>query len=341
MRQSNAEPLPLLVEVSGDRAVWHDAASFTPATDQYVHYAFDLDTALNNAEIAFDSSVFVRFTFQTSQFGDELYMDNVRLSIMDFFPPNVIQQSPETTNESLNTVMVTFDDPIDPATFSADDVTLVTPIGRVVRPTAVSSEDGFTWSIEFAEQSTLGTYRLSVGPNLADTSGNLMSQGAAAIDGQTFDRNAYESTIQLGSPTPQSLPIEESFESTIDSLAGWEFATTDAGIWRIDNSNAIAGELALTSGLVSSVPSENEATILVDFSGKQQDEKISLDLWVTREGHSSGNFGSIQVSGDSESWFTLYGLAPPLGEPTHYVFDLADALTVSYTHLTLPTTPYV
>ena len=228
------------VEVSGDGGAWTTLGQFNPDVQHYTNYAFDLDFALTAAGIALDDDVFIKFRHDGNSSADAMTLDNVRVSDLDFFPPNVIAQDPlEMTAGPLSRFQVTFDDPIDLATFSPADVSVITPSGAVIVPDSVSSDDMLTWTVEFAPQTLAGTYQLSVGPNLADVAGNLMSQGGSAIDGQTVARNPYVGSVEIGPPSPQPYPHSEDFEAgDITQLNGWSFATRGTGTWDVTAANA-------------------------------------------------------------------------------------------------------
>ena len=66
---------------------------------------------------------------------------------------------------------------------------------------------------------------------------------------------------------------------------------------------------------------------MADLSSQSDAGDLSLDFWVTRSGHNAGNFGVLSVSGDAVTWANVYGLAPRVGDATHFVFDLDSLLT--------------
>ena len=69
-----------------------------------------------------------------------------------------------------------FNMPVDPATFSAQDVAIMTPSGLL--PTgqlSVSNLGGTRWHVAFPRQLASGTYEYSVGPQIADLKGTSMT----------------------------------------------------------------------------------------------------------------------------------------------------------------------
>jgi subtilisin family serine protease/subtilisin-like proprotein convertase family protein len=77
----------------------------------------------------------------------------------------------------LSAVRLTFNAAVNPATFTAADVVLTGPGGQAIGATAVNPVAGSgntQFDLLFPTQTTPGTYTLQVGPNVLDTSGNLM-----------------------------------------------------------------------------------------------------------------------------------------------------------------------
>ena len=101
-------------------------------------------------------------------------------------------------------VDVTFSEPINTSTFTASVVTLTGPGGTITvgNPSQVS---GNTYRIPFAPQSAIGTYTLTVAPQVADLAGNTLSSSFS----DTF-------TIQLPDLVADSISASDStFGATI------------------------------------------------------------------------------------------------------------------------------
>lgn len=118
--------------------------------------------------------------------------------------PRVIAVTP--TNGTLvapgqSTVLVTFDRPMDPTTFTAADVAFTRTAGGVtttVPVTGVAPVAGSTtqFLISFAAQSSIGAYRVVVGPDVRDTLTNPMDQDNDLIPGEaTQDQFVTNFTI--------------------------------------------------------------------------------------------------------------------------------------------------
>ncbi|MBY0230424.1 MAG: S8 family serine peptidase [Gemmataceae bacterium] len=86
-----------------------------------------------------------------------------------------------------SSVQVTFSKAIDPATFTAADITGFTgPNGSiaVTSVTAVAGSGNTRFNVNFAAQTTIGTYRFDLGPDIRDAAGNRMDQDQDGIGGE-------------------------------------------------------------------------------------------------------------------------------------------------------------
>ena len=115
-----------------------------------------------------------------------------------------------------NTVQVTFDEEVNPATFTPSQVTLTGPSGTItglsVSPVAGSNNHQF--NISFSSQTAPGAYTLVVGPHIQDWYGNNMNQNRNGVNGEATD--AFTDTIdQTGSGAADLLSISSS--STTDT----------------------------------------------------------------------------------------------------------------------------
>jgi subtilisin family serine protease len=97
-------------------------------------------------------------------------------------PTTVVSSSASgPTAKTLSTITLAFNRPLLPSTFTAADLGLLGPPGRIgitgVTPVAGSNNRSFT--ITFATQFTIGTYTLYVGPNAKDVLGNPIATSQA------------------------------------------------------------------------------------------------------------------------------------------------------------------
>ena len=122
--------------------------------------------------------------------------------------PSVASSSPDTVAFGfLDRIAVTFDEAIDAATFTVDDVIdLSGPNGPIV-PATVSQITANEFEIAFAPQSAQGNYTLIIGPEITDSFGNLMNQDGDGVNGETYE-DRYTTTISLSSAPPFDVHLD-------------------------------------------------------------------------------------------------------------------------------------
>ncbi len=83
-------------------------------------------------------------------------------------------------NHPVSETQVVFSNPIDPNTFTPDQFALVDPNGNPVQVTGITPTDGTNtrFDVTFDTQSTLGTYTLTIGPNILDATDQYMMPAA-------------------------------------------------------------------------------------------------------------------------------------------------------------------
>ena len=91
--------------------------------------------------------------------------------------PMVIAQYPSgPVNRFVSYVDVTFNQPVDPATFTTDDLVLTAPSGPIpLSQTTLTGGGGVTWRIGFPTQMANGAYSFTVGPHIANLFGQEMA----------------------------------------------------------------------------------------------------------------------------------------------------------------------
>ncbi len=137
--------------------------------------------------------------------GDPLVMIN-SLDILEVGPdttgPQVVNVDPSNEiPESLDRFTVTFDETIDSATFTLDDVMDIQGPNGSIAPTAVNAISGSQFEIVFAPQTTPGDYMLTIGPDIADLAGNNMDQDGDGITGEN-PGDLFQTTATLVPRSP-------------------------------------------------------------------------------------------------------------------------------------------
>jgi subtilisin family serine protease/subtilisin-like proprotein convertase family protein len=102
------------------------------------------------------------------------------------------------TGSAIGKARVTFSEAIDPATFTAGDVTLTAPGGKAVAVsgvTAVTGSGNTQFDVTFPAQAATGSYALTVGPDVRDPAGNPMDQNKNGKPGESADRYTATTTV--------------------------------------------------------------------------------------------------------------------------------------------------
>ncbi|MFM7148306.1 MAG: S8 family serine peptidase, partial [Gemmataceae bacterium] len=129
---------------------------------------------------------------------------NVQKALAAVVPPapqalKVLSAVPNGTT-SFSSVRITFNLAVDLTTFSLADVSLTGPGGAVTPTslTAVSGSNNTQFDVGFANQTTPGTYTISVGPSITSSSGGLMDQNGNGV-GDAGD--AYSGSFTVSAST--------------------------------------------------------------------------------------------------------------------------------------------
>ena len=101
----------------------------------------------------------------------------------------------------LDSIRVTFAEPVDATSFGTVDVMLDGPNGAIVVSgvTPVTGSGDTEFDITFAPQSTWGPYYLAIGPDVLDVAGNSMNQDQDETAGEAVE-DQFLTTIRLGEP---------------------------------------------------------------------------------------------------------------------------------------------
>ena len=114
---------------------------------------------------------------------------NAAAAVANTDGPYVVSSTPSGSIGSgtgLSTIQVTFNEEINPATFTPSQVTLSGPGGTItgVSVAAVAGSNDHTFAITFPTQSAAGTYTLKVGPDIQDWYGNDLDQNRNGVNGE-------------------------------------------------------------------------------------------------------------------------------------------------------------
>jgi hypothetical protein len=121
--------------------------------------------------------------------------------------PYVNLQTPSGDNfGSVSKIQVRFDHPVNPATFTPASITSFTRTdaggvtdlsASIIGVSAVSGSGNARYEISFSNQTALGVYQLTLGPNIQDFAGQSMDQDQDGVAGEaTSDQYVATFTIQ-------------------------------------------------------------------------------------------------------------------------------------------------
>ena len=324
----------LYVELSGDGVSFQNVWSTSLAAD-YTLYALDLSELTSDKGIALDEDVFIRFRHYNG-YGREAYLDNVRITAgLDLEGPQALSHAPTAVASGdgpLARITVTFDEPVDAASFAAEDILLKDPQGAVVTPVAVTPVAGSgdtQFDLDFAAQSLRGTYRLTVGPQILDSAGNPMNQNGNAVNGEADD--AYGATVDFRQTvwTPAGAEPElyaEGFEDAAwddGAPSHWSFVHNGNGTVRAVTSGTPYGgarHLQLIGDSGSSYSSQY-AALAVDLSSMAGRADMSLSFRARRGSNSTTLY--VELSGDGVSFQNVWSTSLTAGY-TQYALDLSE-----------------
>lgn len=124
------------------------------------------------------------------------------------------------TGTTLNRVRITFNQPINPTTFTAADVTLTGPAGRLTvnSITAVSGSNNTQFDVNFSSQQRTGSYQITLGTQIATTSGTLLDQDGDGKPAETTDGFTGSTTLTGTTPPNTSTKAKTVRSSTATPL---------------------------------------------------------------------------------------------------------------------------
>jgi subtilisin-like proprotein convertase family protein len=128
----------------------------------------------------------------------------------------LVGTKPILSPTTLSSITINFSGPVDANTVNSGTVKLLAPNGLPISPLTFSDASGgkaTAFTMSFPAQTTAGVYRLSVGPNVKDASGNLMDQNQNGIFGENpgdvFAANFEIDGLRVMSinPAPSATPL--------------------------------------------------------------------------------------------------------------------------------------
>ena len=316
--------------------------SFDPS-EIYSQYTLDLDAQIAWAgiDLTTDGEVYVRFQYISNNItgNRNVYFDDVRIETGPIVSgPRATAQDPvEVTANGgpLNNVRFTFDQAVDPASFTPSDVILIDPQGFEITPVTVAPVAGSgdtQFDLGFADYDIRGRYRLTVGPDVLDTGGRPMNQDGDGFNGEPAD--AYVSTVWF-SPSALSVPNPPETELYLEGFEGWPpipsnwaFETERGGTIQVVSGSAHSGDKHLYF-----LPPEyvryttQSAMFLVDLSAHAAAPNLFLEFY--KEIVNSGYYTLYpELSNDGVNWVTMPYISSGSGY-TRYVIPIGQQVAAS------------
>ncbi|MCA9217162.1 MAG: hypothetical protein KDB27_29035, partial [Planctomycetales bacterium] len=264
-------------------------------------------------------------------------------------------------------VTVTFDKPIDAATFTAEDARLELTGGKIDAAN-VQQIDEQAFDVYFPTPEMAGLYNFYVGPSILATNQIPMNQTEDAFNGLSDD--VYSGLIFVDLD-PVQIPYTQTFTSPdITTLGGWMFHTINesgtraGGEWRITGDFDPFGEYHLQQTQFADCWSQHDGILALDVNRLANTTDLVLEFDMSRTSNNprksdggSRNMGQllvgssatsmVQVGGpefllDTEDGIERFGdlngdgitdLVPQFDDYVHYKFDLDELLAASGTEV--------
>lgn len=132
------------------------------------------------------------------------------------------------SQELVSSVSLTFNMPVDASTFTAADISFTGPNGAIPI-TGITAVSSVTYRVDFATQSAVGTYTMTIGANIANTTnGSLLDQNNNGTGGEPSDNYTNIFTIPAprvssvtpsGSTTPPVSSVRVTYSTAMQSAS--------------------------------------------------------------------------------------------------------------------------
>ncbi|HQM64977.1 MAG TPA: Ig-like domain-containing protein, partial [Acidobacteriota bacterium] len=228
---------------------------------------------------------------------------------IDVFGPRVASCSlaGQTVAGPVAGFSVTFDEPLDPATFTAAEILVTGPLGAgIPLATPVDSGDGMTFTVNLLDQIGMaGTYTISVLTGVTDLARNPLDQNKNGISGDGYSTSL---TIADAGLTPAGYPFHESLDVGFGTRDCWRFTSTASGRVQLVTDS---GDLVLQMDSSPNAWTTNEAILAIDLAG-QSAVKLFWDEYNRYDEANAGDSGDgVFASFDQgTTWTRIADLAP-------------------------------
>ncbi|MEO1530342.1 MAG: Ig-like domain-containing protein, partial [Planctomycetota bacterium] len=156
--------------------------------------------------------------------------------------PRITAYTPDFVTRPYTFIDFTFDEAIDPSTFTPQDITLSGPDGAIDVSQVVAMGTNMV-RVSFPSQETVGQYTFTVGPDIADPSGNQMDQDGDGSFGEATE-DQFNGVVTFSAPD-----LTVSASTIPNSAKNGETITID---WTVLNDGAAAAASPWTDRIVIS-----------------------------------------------------------------------------------------
>jgi len=191
------------VTLSGTNNVYVEGILWVSNAANHVVLSFPASGAWTTPSVALDLGVNSLYVSGANQYGITA-SGVVAIERRDISGPRVLSHQPLRVYSAIDEVTVLFHELVDGATFGTEDVTILNAEDQSVLIHAVTNLAAGTFRIDFSRQSEHGVYRIIVGPEIYDSTGNPMNQDGDESNGEAFD-DRYEGQFEIDLEGPSAI----------------------------------------------------------------------------------------------------------------------------------------
>ena len=162
--------------------------------------------------------------------ANDLFAGTFQLGAGDQEGPMIVAMSVSGAPHSVEHLEVTFDEPLDVTTFTTADVMIDGPNGPVP-VTGILAQAANQYRIDVPTLAAAGVYNVEIGPQIADTSGNLMNQDGDAVNGEIAD--AFVDSFELGTDSTTYL-LSLASPGRVTASDGGRLSVDDSDIVQVE-----------------------------------------------------------------------------------------------------------